>query len=227
MNHDRDDETLRNAFASEADWSLDSSSVQGRINAALDRRRRRKQAGAIVSAGLAISGLVFGVHALQPSGRAGDDRVATSPFTTTSAPPDPSAPAPSPSQPIPSKLSSPGPTIGGSYVDLPQRARDAYFAQTPEDCCSEAYRLAALWQVDVFDAKALAGQIVLDGGSLSDVASHDFADSTEAFFHRGYTAVDADHLAALWQEPTQTLSVKAVAGRMLLDGKTLQIRPGH
>ena len=54
----------------------------------------------------------------------------------------------------------------------------------------------------MFDAKALAGQIVLDGGSLSDVASHDFADSTEAFFHRGYTAVDADHLAALWQEPT-------------------------
>ena len=224
MNSDPDNEHLRDAFASEANWSLDvpsgsrqdrrrpepaSSPQPGRCDhrcRAGNRRSRircpcpptpRTAAGRPGRRG-AVDGDISSARSL----RDGTDAQ-------------------------PAKQSSPTPMVGSSSLDLPQRARDAYFAQTPKnDCCSQAAQLASLWQVDVFDAKALAGQIVLDGGSLSDVTSHNFDDSTSAFFQHGYTITDAEQLAALWQEPAQILSVKAVAGRMLLDGKALPISAG-
>ncbi|MBF5082162.1 hypothetical protein [Quadrisphaera sp. INWT6] len=50
------------------------------------------------------------------------------------------------------------------------------------------------------------------------------AEQYDAFWGAGYTAADADALAALWN--TDVTSAKARAGQALLDGTTVPVSPG-
>lgn len=102
--------------------------------------------------------------------------------------------------------------------------------------------LAALWQTDFIEAKATAGQLILEGkpvpvapGSTLVPPGEGGTDwSTlpegytqaqyEAFWGAGYTPEDIAALAELWN--TDLTQAKATAGQMLLDGQTPPIAPG-
>lgn len=94
---------------------------------------------------------------------------------------------------------------------------------------ADAQALAELWSVDVLDAKAQAGQLVLDGGAVPIAPGTNpepdwDGGPAEAFWAAGYTFEDAEALAALWgKDITET---KTTAGQTLLDGGTLPIAPG-
>lgn len=119
------------------------------------------------------------------------------------------------------------------------------FSEMPTDYTEEQYRafwtsgytpedLAALedlWSVDETEAKARAGQAVLDGGELpfapgthaTPELSAETLAAIDAFFAAGYTGEDVAELADLWS--TDTVETKARAGRLLVDGQTVPVAP--
>lgn len=93
----------------------------------------------------------------------------------------------------------------------------------------DAEHLAALWDVELREAKARAGQALLDG-TTPPIAPGTYPDlvttsdpAREAFWEAGYTVEDAEALAALWQ--LDLWDTKARAGQALLDGEPLPVAP--
>ena len=88
--------------------------------------------------------------------------------------------------------------------------------------------LNELWRTDSLETKARAGQLLVDGESVPVVPGSSDPDEKptreftpeeqRAFGEAGYTVADAEQLAELWQ--TDVAEAKAVAGEMLLDGRT-------
>ncbi|WP_182112187.1 MULTISPECIES: hypothetical protein [unclassified Actinotalea] len=92
---------------------------------------------------------------------------------------------------------------------------------------NDAQALVDLWHTDTLDAKAKAGQLVLDGQAVP-FAPGTHPDepvlSTDAFWEAGYTYADAEALAALWG--TDVVETKTAAAQKLAAGETLPIAPG-
>lgn len=120
--------------------------------------------------------------------------------------------------------------------------RDQYEAFWDAYGVEDAAALSNLWQTDVIEAKARAGQMLLDGeappvdlahrpGSLAPgttVPGADRApslppDPADVFWDAGYTLEDADALGALWG--TDTTETKARAAELLLAGEPLPVPP--
>ncbi len=121
----------------------------------------------------------------------------------------------------------------------------ADFSEMPADYTEEQYRsfwtsgytaedlsaLKALWSVDETEAKARAGQALLDGAALpfapgthaSTEPSAETLAEVDAFFAAGYTVDDVAQLAELWG--TETVETKARAGQLLIDGQTVPVAP--
>lgn len=119
------------------------------------------------------------------------------------------------------------------------------FSEMPADYSEEQYRafwtsgytledltaLQELWSVDEMEAKARAGQAVLDGAALPfapgthqyEEPSDETVAAIDAFFAAGYVGEDVAELAALWN--TDTVETKARAGQLLLDGQTVPVEP--
>jgi hypothetical protein len=202
------DDDLRDAFLLRADHSPDAASVHAALHGAIDRRRRRHQTAAVLSATVAVTGLALGIRALQPTAQ---DR------------PDPFGVASSPTSPVRPTIAPLPPT--GQTV---QQAVDAFFAGGYD--YEDAVELATYWQSDnAYLAKALGGQVLRDGGQLplqpGQLLGHDGPDAvaaaTSTFFAQGRTTADGEVLAALWQvDPT---TAKAVAGQQLRDGVALPL----
>ncbi|WP_421742646.1 hypothetical protein [Cellulomonas sp.] len=96
----------------------------------------------------------------------------------------------------------------------------------------DADALAALWHIDLVEAKGRAGQLLLDGqpvpiapGSSLDLTDPDTIAQLQlvAFWDAGYTGDDGATLAALWN--VDVIDAKATAGQMLRDGQPLPIGP--
>ncbi|MBB2923326.1 hypothetical protein [Cellulomonas cellasea] len=95
--------------------------------------------------------------------------------------------------------------------------------------------LSALWDLDVTETKAKAGQMLLDGQALPlegprtpvDVELGEpvtGTDPAQAFWDAGYTYDDAVALSELWS--VEVYETKARAGQMILDEQELPIAPG-
>lgn len=91
--------------------------------------------------------------------------------------------------------------------------------------------LETLWSLDTTQAKARAGQLVLDGADLPfapgtygapDPASQEVA-ALDAFFAAGYQWPEVEQLAALWN--VDTYETKIQAGQLLLDGQPVPVAP--
>lgn len=96
--------------------------------------------------------------------------------------------------------------------------------------------LSALWDLDVTETKAKAGQMLIDGEALplegvrtpveidGSGLPAEGADPRDAFWDAGYTYDDAVALSELWS--TDVYETKATAGQKILDGEQLPIAPG-
>ena len=90
--------------------------------------------------------------------------------------------------------------------------------------------LGALWNLDVTETKARAGQLLLDGQPVPVAPGGEEAPATaasdaslDAFWDAGYTIEDAEALVAIWHSPIG--ETKARAGQMILDGQTPPVAP--
>jgi len=141
----------------------------------------------------------------------------------------PAAPAASP---------TPSVTPSLSPEDLYQARMDAYFGAGYG--YDDALKLAKLWKMDKTDAlsvKAEAGKRLLAGKKLPIKPTPDVPVSDEpvdpknearwaAYFAKGYDYDDAVKLARIWKmDKNEIGAVKAEAGRRLLAGETLPVRP--
>ncbi|MFI2364599.1 hypothetical protein [Promicromonospora sp. NPDC019610] len=120
--------------------------------------------------------------------------------------------------------------VGVEWSSMP----DGYTREQHDAFWGAAYtaadlqELRELWHVDAFEAKARAGQMILDGESLPVVpdgtgaadTSAPYLDQAEerAYREAGYTFEDAERLAELWH--VDAYEAKARAAEMLLDGET-------
>ena len=90
--------------------------------------------------------------------------------------------------------------------------------------------LSELWAVEVGQAKARAGQMLLDGQVLpilpgaGDVLAEPGELAYNAYWDAGYSQEDAEALAALWNSDVYVTKVRA--GQMILDGLPLPFTPG-
>jgi hypothetical protein len=113
--------------------------------------------------------------------------------------------------------------VGVEWSSMPEGyTREQYEAfWGAEYTAGDLAELRDLWNVDSLEAKARAGQMILDGRSVpvapgsGPVTPHD---AVGAFDGSGLTFEDAEQLADLWQ--IDTMGAKVRAGRMLLDGET-------
>lgn len=94
----------------------------------------------------------------------------------------------------------------------------------------DAQHLAELWGLDMMEAKARAGQALLDGqtlpltpGTYPEAGADADSVAADAFWRAGYTYEDAEQLAALWE--IETWETKIRAGQALLDGQPLPVPP--
>jgi hypothetical protein len=85
--------------------------------------------------------------------------------------------------------------------------------------------LEELWHTDATEAKAQAGQLILDGQTPpvppGGAEAAPEQGEIEAFWSAGYTYEDAEALSELWH--TDLYETKARAGRMVLDGEQLPL----
>lgn len=95
---------------------------------------------------------------------------------------------------------------------------------------TDANALAELWQIDLTDAKARAGQMLVDGqtppiapGTHPEVVLTEEGDRLDALWDAGYTSDDVEALAALWG--TDLLETKVRAAVTLVEGQTLPVPP--
>ena len=90
--------------------------------------------------------------------------------------------------------------------------------------------LSELWAVELDQAKARAGQMLLDGQVLpilpgaGDVLAEPGELAYNAYWDAGYSQEDAVALAALWSSDVYVTKVRA--GQMILDGLPLPFAPG-
>lgn len=94
----------------------------------------------------------------------------------------------------------------------------------------DAQHLAELWGLEMMEAKARAGQALLDGqtlpitpGTYPEAGADPESVAADAFWRAGYTFEDAEQLAALWE--IESWETKIRAGQALLDGQTLPVPP--
>lgn len=94
----------------------------------------------------------------------------------------------------------------------------------------DAQHLAELWGLDMMEAKARAGQALLDGqplpltpGTYPEAGADPDSVAADAFFRAGYTYEDAAQLAELWE--IETWETKIRAGQAILDGQPLPVPP--
>ncbi|QCB92470.1 hypothetical protein [Cellulomonas shaoxiangyii] len=112
-------------------------------------------------------------------------------------------------------------------------SRDQYDTYWDAYGIQEAQALSELWQVDVIEAKARAGQMLLEGqappvdeallaapGVAADMRRDD---ELAAFWAAGYTIDDLRRLMTVWEG--EELEVKARVGRTLLDGGEVPVPP--
>ena len=95
----------------------------------------------------------------------------------------------------------------------------------------DAVKLAKLWKLkDPYEAKAVAGQKLLDGKKLPIRPDPELAEegrinqAIAAFFDAGYDYDDAVKLAKLWKLDSPG-DAKALAGKKLLTGQKLPFKP--
>jgi hypothetical protein len=206
---------LREAFETHEHLAPDPAAVYARVQElarTYQRRRRGAQAagGAVLGVGLIAGGVSLpGLLPARPNNT-----------VTVGAAPASAVPAPA---------LSVAASTSPSEQEL-QKRLDAYFAAGYD--YDDALRLARIWNSkdDVGTVKAEAGRRLLAGETLPVKPSGAGAvPVTEAVqvraFHRaGYDYDDAVKLAELWKKP-DAYAAKVEAGKRLLAGDTLPIRP--
>jgi hypothetical protein len=181
-------------------------------------RRRRLVTGGVIAAGLSVAGT--GVAMANAPGSPLVDAFRGSSAQAPAVPVDAPADAP---------------------VEVTDAQYEAFWGAgyTVEDLVA----LAALWQTDTIETKALAGQMLIDGQALpvapgstpvaaGDDAATDWSslpdgytqEQYEAFWGAGYTVEDLAALSDLWS--TDAIETKAQAGQMIIDGQTVPVAPG-
>ncbi|MBG0562686.1 hypothetical protein [Actinoplanes aureus] len=213
---------LREAFETHENQTPDPALVYARVEVLARKHKWRRRSataagGAVLSAGL-IAG-VANLPAILPGDPAATVPVAVLP---AAAPASPSVAAPTPS----------------TDAEL-QKRWDAYFRAGYN--YTTAVELAKLWKMNPDEiglVKAEAGRRLLAGETLPlrplpevEVEQDDNPDLTaeqekqlDAFFNAGYTWDDAVELAKLWKLDDPS-GAKFEAGKRLLDGKKLPVRP--
>lgn len=131
----------------------------------------------------------------------------------------------------------PAPTADPTAEDVPP-GPDEYTNERADAFWDAGYQmedadaLAALWHVDLIEAKGRAGRLLLDGQPvpIAPGSSLDLTDPSTitrlqlaAFWDAGYTGEDGTALAALWN--VDVFEAKATAGQMLRDGQPLPLGP--
>ncbi|WP_423463906.1 hypothetical protein ACO229_04305 [Promicromonospora sp. MS192] len=120
--------------------------------------------------------------------------------------------------------------VGVEWSSMPRgytrEQHDAFWGA--EYTAADLEDLRELWHVDALEAKARAGQMILDGeklpvapgGTAADGSPVPYLDEAEeeAYREAGYTFEDAERLAELWR--VDAYEAKARAAEMLLDGET-------
>ena len=202
---------LRRAFETHENEGPDPAEVYARVQQlarGYQWRRRGVQAagGVVLGAGL-IAG-VMSVPALLPA--APNDNAAVQ----AGAPAAPASPVVSP------------PPSARVQVDPNQDEFDAYFGAGYG--YDDAVKLAKIWKKpkgDIGAIKVEAGRRLLAGQTLP-VKPDPEAARVDAFFGAGYGYADAVKLAKIWKMPKGDIhAVKAEAGRRLLAGETLPVKP--
>jgi len=88
---------------------------------------------------------------------------------------------------------------------------------------TEAEQLASIWKsADAYAAKVEGGKRLLAGETLPVQPNKQEA-QLRAFFNAGYTYAEAQQLAEIWK--VDTSAAKAKAGKKLLAGETLPVKP--
>lgn len=120
--------------------------------------------------------------------------------------------------------------VGVEWSAMPdgytREQHDAFWGA--EYSAGDLEELCDLWNVDALEAKARAGQMILDGetvpvapsGPVEDVPYLEL-DAQEALLEAGITYEDAEQLAELWQ--IDPVEAKVRAGDMLLRGEELPL----
>lgn len=130
-----------------------------------------------------------------------------------------------PVAPVPA---APGPTTPAPDLEYTQEHFEALDAAGYS--IYDEMMLSELWAVELDQAKARAGQMLLDGQVLpilpgaGDVLAEPDDLAYNAYWDAGYSHEDAEALAALWN--TDVYVTKVQAGQMLLDGLPLPFAPG-
>jgi hypothetical protein len=120
--------------------------------------------------------------------------------------------------------------VGVEWSAMPdgytREQHDAFWGA--EYTAEDLEELRDLWNIDALEAKARAGQMILDGetvpvapsGPVEDVPYLEL-DAQEALLEAGITYEDAEQLAELWQ--IDPVEAKVRAGDMLLRGEELPL----
>jgi hypothetical protein len=214
---------LREAFTKHENETPDPAAVYARVEELAQKHKWRRR-GAQAAGGVALSaGLIAGVTQLP--GILPADPAATPAFQVA-------APAATPST---------QPTLDPSAPlteDEVKKGLDAYFeAGFGYD---NAVELAGLWKLgtdQIAQVKAVAGQKLLSGETLpvkpkqntdapvnEEPVNEELVKQTDEFFLTGYDWDDAVELAKLWKL-ADPYEAKAEAGKRLLAGETLPVKP--
>jgi hypothetical protein len=219
-----EDEEITAALQELAGTSVSPASVLSRIDRARVRRKRVHQAATLTSAGLAVTALFGGVAWLHDSTQAAGTLPGDVPSAIST--PTPSTPAATNSAPVvrPTAATS---TARDTLPPSPLRA----FARAGYGI-ADADVLADLWRTgDPVLAKAIAGQTLLDGRSLSikpggqsTSTPHDYTKQLYLrFLNSGFDYTDAVNLAQIWKS-NDAGAAKAVAGQMIIDGRLNEVK---
>jgi hypothetical protein len=208
---------LRRAFETHENEGPDPAEVYARVQQlarGYQWRRRGVQAAGGAALGVGLIAGVMSVPALLPA--APNDNAAVQ------------AGGPAPASSAPPALFAEPP-----QVDPNQAEFDAYF--NAGYGYEDALKLAKLWKKSADDLGAIkveAGRRLLAGETLpvkpesEHVRTPKETARIEAYFAAGYGYDEAVKLAKLWKRSTDDIgAVKAEAGRLLLAGKKLPVKP--
>lgn len=198
------EDQLREAFHAHEDLAPDPAAVYARVQE-LSRTYKWRRRGAAAAGGVVVGvGLVAGIANL-PGVLHGQGSI---------------APATHP------PAASASPSLSAQDV---KRAVAAYTEAGYNG--ADAQQLAMLWHMssgDLTQVKVEAGQKLLAGQKLPIPAATSAVDpageALQAYFAGGYDFDDATELAKLWKL-SDTDAAKVEAGKWLLAGKTLPIKP--
>jgi hypothetical protein len=207
------EDQLRESFQAHENLAPDAAAVYARVQE-LSRSYKWRRRGMTAAGGVVVgAGLIAGIVNLP----------AVLPGDPAAHPAGPAAVAPAVQPPVTAPPLNP--------VDN-QRAVEA-FLQAGYNA-ADAMRLAALWHVsgDISQVKAEAGRRLLAGQKLPIPTPSATGHATEmqrearrqAYFDAGYDLTAAQKLAKLWKI-SDLSDVKAEAGRRLLAGEKLPVKP--